>query len=226
MNSKSKNTCFFSSTIGRKEVVAITGLGMTLFVLSHMLGNMLILVSPKAYNEYGHALISNPLIEVAEAGLVLALLFHVSLALLLALRNAMAKGRGYAVSPKGDKATSCTAKTMWMQGLLIFVFVVLHLATFKYGAHYVVDYGKGEIRDLHKLVIEVFSQPGYVVWYVIALIALGMHLSYGVSSLFQTLGVNHPKYNFAIKAFGKLYAAIVLIGFLSQPIYVYFFHQG
>lgn len=218
--------CFFSSTIGRKEVVAITGLGMTLFVLSHMLGNMLILVSPQAYNEYGHALISNPLIYIAEAGLVAALLFHVTLALLLSVRNAVAKGRGYAVSAKGDKATSCTAKTMWMQGILIFVFIVFHLVTFKYGTHYTADYGNGEIRDLHKLVVEVFMQPGYVVWYIICLIGLGMHLSYGVSSLFQTLGVNHPKYNFAIKCFGRFYAFVVLAGFLSQPIYVYFFYRG
>ena len=207
-------------------MVAVTGLGMTLFVLSHMLGNMLILVGPQAYNEYGHAIISNPFIYFAELGLVLALLFHVTLALLLAVRNGIARGRGYAVRPSGDKATTCTAKTMWMQGILIFVFVVLHLATFKYGTHYTVDYGKGEIRDLHRLVIEVFHQPGYVVWYVVALIALGMHLAHGVSSLFQTLGVNHPKYNTPIKIFGRFYAFVVLAGFLSQPIYVYFFHQG
>ena len=131
--------CFFSSTIGRKEVVAITGLGMTLFVLSHMAGNMLILVSPQAYNEYGHAIVSNPAIYFAEMLLVLALLFHVTLAMLLAVRNGIARGRGYAVSPSGDKATACTAKTMWMQGLLIFVFVILHLATFKYGSHYTVN---------------------------------------------------------------------------------------
>lgn len=220
----SSKKCFFSSTIGRKEVVAITGLGMTLFVLSHMLGNMLILVSPQAYNEYGHALVSNPAIYLAELLLVLALVFHMSLALLLAIRNGIARGgRGYAVTPNGEKGTACTAKTMWMQGLLLFVFIVLHLATFKYGQHYTVDYGKGEIRDLHRLVIEVFMQPGYVVWYVIALIALGMHLAHGVSSLFQTLGVNHPKYNLPIKIFGRAYAFIVLVGFLSQPIYVYFF---
>lgn len=222
----SSKKCFFSSTIGRKEVVAITGLGMTLFVLSHMLGNMLILVSPQAYNEYGHAIVSNPAIYLAELLLVLALVFHMSLALLLAVRNGIAKGRGYAVAASGDKGTACTAKTMWIQGLLIFVFVILHLATFKYGTHYTVDYGKGEIRDLHRLVVEVFMQPGYVVWYAVALIALGMHLAHGVSSLFQTLGVNHPRYNLPIKIFGRVYAFIVLVGFLSQPIYVYFFHRG
>lgn len=226
MDSSISKKCFFSSTIGRKEVVAVTGLGMALFVLSHMLGNMLILVSPQAYNEYGHAIVSNPLLIVAESGLVLLFLFHVLMAMLLTVRNMVAKGTRYAISASGDKATACTAKTMWMQGLLIFVFVVLHLATFKYGQHYTVNYGKGDIRDLHKLIVEVFLQPGYVVWYVIALIALGMHLSHGVSSLFQTLGVNHPKYNCAIKIIGRIYAFVVLVGFLSQPIYVYFFHQG
>lgn len=218
--------CFFSSTIGRKEVVAITGLGLTLFVLSHMLGNMLILVSPKAYNEYSHALISNPLLIYAEGGLVLAFLIHILMTALLTLRNFAAKGQRYAVSAKGDKATGCVNKTLWYQGMIIFVFVILHLATFKYGSYYTANYGNGDMRDLHKLVIEVFSQPGYVVWYVIALLALGMHLSHGVESLFQTMGVNHPKYNCAIKIFGRAYALIVLAGFLSQPIYVYFFYRG
>jgi succinate dehydrogenase / fumarate reductase, cytochrome b subunit len=214
------------STIGRKQVIGVTGLGLSLFVLAHMAGNMLMFVSPQAYNEYGHALVSNPLIYVAEAGLIAFFAGHLLLALKLAWENAVARPQRYAVAASGDKATSLVQKTLWAQGLLILVFVILHLITFKFGTVYMVDYGAGPIRDLHRLMVEVFSIPMYVVWYVVALVVLGLHLSHGLGSTFQTLGLHHPKYQGLIKCLSRGYALIVAGGFLAQPIYIFFFHQG
>jgi succinate dehydrogenase / fumarate reductase cytochrome b subunit len=210
------------STIGRKQLIGLTGLGLSGFLLIHMLGNMLILVSAEKYNEYSHALVSNPLLPLAEGGLVLMFLFHVFLAMRLTAKNWGARNSRYAVMSNGAKRTKWTQRSLWAQGLLIAVFIILHLITFKYGADYRVTYNGVEMRDLHKLVIEVFSEPGYVTWYIVALFVLLLHLSHGVGSAFQTLGINHPRYNCMIKGFSWAYALVVIVGFLSQPIYVFF----
>ena len=215
--------CWLSSSIGRKQLIGLTGLGLSLFVLTHMLGNMLIFVGPQAYNEYGHALVSNPLIYLAEAGLLAAFCAHLLIALKISYANFKARPVGYAVKASGDKGTSAAKRLLWAQGLLILVFVILHLITFKFGAEYTVDYGKGPIRDLHKLMIEVFKDPAYVAWYVVAVFVLGAHLIHGIGSAFQTLGINHPKYNCAIKCVSWFYGIAVAAGFAAQPIYVFFF---
>lgn len=220
---------FLSSTIGRKQLVAIGGLGLALFVFAHMAGNMLILVSPEAYNLYGHALITNPLIYVAEAGLVSIFVLHVVYAIILTLKNRSSRETQYAVSPKKKATASLASRTMWFQGLVILAFVVLHLLTFKYGyaegeGSYTAVYNGVEVRDLHKLVIEVFTQPVYVVGYIFTLLLMFGHLSHGFSSTFQSLGFSHPKYTPMIKAIGVIYSVVVVGGFISQPLYVYFIH--
>lgn len=222
MQNHLKNVSWVCSTIGRKQLVGITGIGLSGFLLTHMLGNMLILVGPQAYNEYSHALVSNPLIYLAEAGLVLMFIVHIFIALRLSWSNWNARDFKYAMRPNGEKGTSVIQRSLWAQGLLILVFVVLHLITFKYGQHYSANYGKGEMRDLHKLVIEVFNDPIYVAWYAAALVVLCLHLSHGVGSSLQTLGVHHVRYQRHFKTISIVYALLVTLGFLSQPIYVFF----
>lgn len=217
---------FLKSTIGRKQMVGVAGLLLSGFVLSHMLGNMLIFIGPKAYNEYSHALVSNPLIYLAEAGLVLFFLVHIFISLGLQLRNWSSRQNKYAVRSNGEKGTSPIARTLWAQGLVILIFVILHLITFKFGEYHSVNYGEGEIRDLFRLVVEVFQSPIYVGWYILSLLLLGYHLSHGVASSFQTLGFNHPKYTPCIKKISLGFALVVSAGFMSQPIYVYFFLRG
>lgn len=217
---------FLRSTIGRKQVVALTGGGLSLFVLSHMAGNLLMFVSPQAYNEYGHSLVSNPLFIFAELGLLVAFLFHAAIAIRLQILNRMARPQGYAVSPQGEKGTDPISKTMAIQGLIILAFVVLHLLKFKWGSYYSVDYGKGPIRDLFRLVVEVFAEPGYVVWYILCLLVLGLHLSHGIKSALQTFGLHHPAHQSKIKVLAIGYAIAVAGGFIAQPVYMFFFYQG
>jgi len=214
------------TTIGGKTIVGITGLSFALFTFAHMAGNMLMFVSPKAYNLYGHALVSNPLIYVAEAGLIILFVTHLAKSLHLVYLNNQARPQKYAVSASGVKATSSVQKTLWAQGLLILVFVILHLFTFKFGTLYEVTYDGQTVRDLHRLVIEVFQSPAYVGGYFVALFVLGLHLSHGVGSAFQTLGLNHPRYTPTIKKISLIYAIVVAGGFISQPVYVFFFHKG
>lgn len=214
--------CVWAS-ISRKQVVAITGLGLAGFVLIHMAGNLLIFAGAQAYNEYSHKLVSNPLIYIAELGLIAFFLGHAFQASYLTWRNYQARPERYAVRASGAKRTPWLHRTLFAQGTILFVFVIMHLITFKYGEHYTVDYGQGPIRDLFKLIVEVFHEPGYVIWYVIALLILCAHLSHGVRSTVQTFGFNHPRYELPIKIAGIAYAVIVAAGFISQPIYVMFF---
>jgi len=218
--------CFLRSTIGRKQVVAVTGLGLSIFVLTHMAGNLLMFVSAQAYNEYGHALVSNPLFILAELGLLAAFLFHAGVAIRLQVVNRLARPQSYAVSASGEKGTDLVSKTMAVQGLIILVFVVLHLIKFKWGPEYTVDYGKGPIRDLHRLVVEVFSSPGNVGWYILCLVVLGLHLSHGIKSVLQTFGLHHPAYQCKIKVLAVGYAVAVAVGFIAQPVYMFFFYKN
>ncbi len=218
---------FLKSTIGRKQLVAVGGLGLALFVFVHMAGNMLIFVSPKAYNLYGHALISNPLIYVAEAGLVAIFFLHAILAMILTIKNRFSRGeQRYAVAPKGKAEPSLFSRTMWFQGLVILAFVVLHLITFKYGNHYDVDYDGKTVRDLHRLMVEIFTQPIYVVGYVISLLLMFAHLAHGVSSVFQSLGICSVKNGSVINTIGFVYSLVVVAGFISQPVYVFFVYNN
>lgn len=216
---------FFKSTIGQKQLVAVGGLGLAAFVFAHMAGNMLIFVSPKAYNLYSHSLVTNPLIYLAEVGLLGIFLLHVILALGLALKNAGSRKVSYAMSPQKKAQAALFSRTMWAQGLVILAFVIFHLLTFKFSNHgYTVVYGNQEVHDLHRLVVEVFSQPIYVIGYVLTLLLMLAHLSHGLSSTFQSLGFSHPKYTPIIKSVGWVYSLVVVGGFISQPLYVYFLY--
>lgn len=223
-----KKSSYFCSSIGMKQLVGLTGIFLSLFVLTHMLGNLLIFVSQEAYNMYGHAITSNPAIYLAEAGLLLLFFVHMGLAIKLTLINKCARPQAYALDAEGEKGTSFVQKTMIYQGIIIFTFVVWHLITFKYGPHY--DYTSLQtgvvVRDLYRLIIEIFQSPLYVVGYSACLIVLGLHLSHGLSSSIRTLGFNHPKYDPKVRIVGAAYAFLVLAGFLMQPIYVYFIHKS
>lgn len=215
---------YFKSSVGRKFIMGLTGLALSGFVLTHMAGNLLMFVSPEAYNRYGHTLTSNPLIYIAEIGLIALFLVHLFCAITLTLENRAARGdQGYRASPSGAKASSLAARSMIYTGSIILVFTILHLITFKFGTYYSAVYDGVEMRDLHRLMVEVFESPIYVGWYIVSLLLLGVHLKHGVSSCFQSLGLSHPRYTPFIKCAGVLYAVIVTVGFIAQPVYIYLF---
>ena len=214
---------YLCSTIGRKQVMAGAGIVWSLFVLGHALGNLLMFKSAEAYNLYGHAIVSNPLIYFVEFVLVAMLLSHVVIGVILTLRNRASREASYAQTASGEKATPMTTRTMAIQGLVILGFIVLHIITFKYGKVYEVQYGEVVVRDLYRLVYEVFQSPAYVVGYIAALLVLCFHLSHGVFSSLQTLGLHHPKYMPPIKCASVGYGLIVAFAFISQPIYMMFF---
>jgi len=211
------------TSVGKKWLVGITGLGLGGFTLTHMAGNMLILKGPESYNYYAHALITNPFLPLAEIGLLVMALVHVSLAMQLARANRVSKGmKPYKVPTKEecDRATFAS-RSMVYTGLLTLVFLVLHLITFKYGAHYTAVYNGVEMRDLHRLVVEKFKEWPYVAYYLFSLLVLMLHLGHGLSSFMQSLGLGSVRNN-CLKKAGYAVAAVIVLGFMSQPLYVMF----
>jgi succinate dehydrogenase / fumarate reductase cytochrome b subunit len=213
---------FLGSSVGKKYLMGISGLIWAGFVLAHMAGNLLIFVSADAYNSYGHALTSGNIIYVAEVVLLLALILHVYMAFSLTVQNRAAKGSRYAVAAGGKKKVTLASRTMAVQGSLILAFVIYHLITFKFGVHYETTVNGVVMRDLAKLMFEVFQSPTYVIWYVVSLILLGFHLSHGVGSTFQSLGLMEGTYRNTWKKLSYGYAVIVALGFIAQPLYIFF----
>ncbi len=216
---------YLLSTIGRKYMMALTAIVWSLFVFVHMAGNMFIFAGAQAYNEYSYKLTSNPFIYLIEIFLLLFVLVHAITGISLKLRNLKSKPKYYNVQPTKNKNSTITSRTMIYTGFIILAFLIWHLATFKFGPNYSVVYSGIQMRNIYQLILEKFHDPIYMVTYCFIMVFVGMHLKHGVSSIFQTLGYNHPRYNLFFKFFGHLYATVVTLGFISQPIYVYFFSQ-
>lgn len=213
---------FWLSTIGKKYFMGISGLIWAGFVFGHMGGNMLMFISKDMYNAYGHAITSGVSIYLIEAALLSTMIGHVFFGFLLTFQNRKAKGSRYVGKASAAKGASPASKTMIFQGSIILVFLILHLITFKYGAVYETTVDGVVMRDLHRLLVEVFQSPGYVFWYIVCLVLLGVHLSHGLGSTVQSLGLKTEGNAHWVKVAGWIYGAVVALGFLSQPIYIFF----
>ncbi|MCX7977729.1 MAG: succinate dehydrogenase cytochrome b subunit [Bdellovibrionaceae bacterium] len=216
-------TSFIASSVGKKYLMGVSGLIWLGFIFVHMAGNLLIFAGPEVYNSYGHAITSNKiLLYGAEIILISALLMHIGLGVLLTRQNFKAKASQYSVSGSREKGASFASKTMALHGTVILIFIVSHLITFKFGPYYETTVDGVVMRDLHRLMVEVFSQPVYIAWYIVALVLLGIHVSHGVGSVFQSFGLLHPSYLAKIEKIRIGYAVVVTLGFLSQPVYFFF----
>ena len=216
------SSSFFTASIGKKQIMALTGAGLIGFTITHLLGNFLILVGPDAFNVYAYTLTSNPLIYVAEAILAGMFLLHVFLAAVLSIQNKQARPDSYAVKVKTGRGESFASSTMPYTGLIMLVFIILHLINFKFGSEYTTVVDGVQLRDLYRTVIEYFANPLYVAWYVFAMIALGIHTSHGFWSMFQSWGFQHPKYTPGIKNIAIGYGVFVTLGFSALAIFSHF----
>lgn len=213
---------YFKSAPGKKLLMGLTGLVWSGFVFGHMAGNFLLFIGPDAYNLYGHMLTSGNIIYVIESILIISLLVHIVCAISLTLSNKKARGPNtYAMTSKSEKKIYTPSRYMAIQGSLLLFFIITHLIGFKFGTVYHTQIDGVIIRDLHRLVLEVFSQPVAVAWYLVALVALGFHLSHGFGSIFQSLGITNPRNAVVIKKMSYIYATVVSLGFIAQPLYVF-----
>lgn len=210
--------------------MALTGLFLILFLFVHLAGNLTIFSSdPNMINKYSHSLESLGWVIIAlEIILLLAFLVHMVYAVFVFFENRSARPQKYSMVRSMGKPSRKTisSTTMIYTGLVILVFVVIHLKTFKFGTVYETTVDGKTLRDFHRLIMEVFHNPWYVLWYVGAMVFMGFHLRHGFWSAFQSLGANHPRYSNFIYGLGVLIAIILAVGFLFIPIWVYFFTGG
>lgn len=212
-----------SSSVAEKFLIAVTGLGLVLYLAVHLAGNLLIFLGPERFNAYAHALISNPLVIPVEIGLLAIFLLHVYKTVVMWWRNRAARPQGYYQKrwAGGPSRKSWASTTMIYSGALTALFVVLHVRSFKYGSYY--QAAGSEVRDLHRLVIEFFQSPVNVAFYEACLLFLGFHLWHGFASAFESLGADRPGFTPRVLAAGKLLAVVIGGGFLAIPLWVYFF---
>lgn len=209
------------SSIVKKQLVGITGLLLCGFLVTHLAGNFLLLVGPEAFNKYGHALTSNPLIYVAEAGLAALFIAHMGMAIRVTLQNKAARPEGYYMKTKTGRGSTFASSSMPYTGLILLAFIIFHLQGIKFGAVYNVTYDGVVMRDLYKLTFEKFSALPYVSFYVISMFAMGVHVSHGFWSAFQSVGFFHKKYTPAIRKTSIAFALFVGGGFSFIPVYCF-----
>jgi succinate dehydrogenase / fumarate reductase cytochrome b subunit len=214
-------TSYLQSSIGKKQLMALTGLALMGFLFTHLLGNLLIVISPEQFNLYAYKLTSNKLfLYTAEAGLIFLFLMHIGLAIKITIENKIARPVKY--HAKGSAGSSTLAsRTMPLSGLVILVFLVLHLFQFKFGNHYITQLDGIQMRDMYKTVIEYFDNPIALVWYIFAMFVMAMHVTHGFQSCFQSLGFRHPKYSPIIKKIACAYSLTVGAGFSAIAICCY-----
>lgn len=212
----------FSTSVGTKLLIALTGLALVGFLIFHLAGNLLLFFGPAAYNEHAHALISNPLVVPAELGLLAIFALHAFKAVSNFVKNRRARPTRNEVAKwaGGASRKSWGSTSMILSGLIILVFVPFHLVKFKYGPYY--DSPEHGVRDLYRLLIEVFQSGWSVTVYVLTMILIGLHLRHGVSSSLQSLGLIPARWTRAFLLTGILLALLVGGGFVLIPIYIYF----
>jgi len=216
---------FLTSSIGRKLLMALTGLFLIIFLVVHLIGNLQLLKDDQgqAFNIYAEFMTSNILIKIVGYVNYTLILVHIIWAIMLSRKNRSARGsQGYAVSKNSSHWTS---RNMGILGTFILIFLVIHLRGFWYEMHWggipTKNYEGTEAKDLYAVVDSAYSNIAYVGVYVVSMLLLAFHLWHGFISAFQTLGVNHPKYNGVINFVGKTFAIVVPLLFALIPILMY-----
>jgi succinate dehydrogenase / fumarate reductase, cytochrome b subunit len=215
----------FSSSVGTKLLIGVTGLLLVGYMVLHVAGNAMILLGRDTFNEYSHRLISNPLIVPIEIGLLIVFLVHIYKTVRMWRDNQAARPVRYQKKELAGHTSrkSLASSTMIASGLIVLAFVVVHVKQFKFGTFYLAS-GSETVRDLYRTEIEIFRNPLWVAFYVIATVLVGLHMRHGVSSAFQSLGLDHPRYTRRIVAVGIALAILVGGGLAFIPIWSYLTH--
>jgi succinate dehydrogenase / fumarate reductase cytochrome b subunit len=208
---------FWQSTNGKKVVMAVTGFIMFAFVIGHMLGNLQMFEAPEHINAYGHFLHNlGELLWIERAGLLLAITLHIVATIQLALRSKAARPIGY--SRRKAINSSYASRTMYWSGPIVLVFIIFHLLQFTAG--YVHPHATFTQGDVYQNVVAGFQVWWVSAWYIFAMILLGLHLSHGLWSMFQSVGIAHPRVSVYLKFAARSVAALIILGYISIPISV------
>ena len=215
----------FSSSIGKKLLLAITGLALCGFLVAHLGGNLLLYVDAKTYNAYAEALHAQKiLLPIAEVGLLGMFVLHLANALRTNQENSAARPVGYEMRQSKQPPSAFlkpASSVMYGTGIVVLLFLLLHLSDFRFGIR---NPAASELEPFERARV-LLRDPLTTIVYIIGSCALGYHVSHGLQSALQTLGVNHPKYNGLFRTFSKAFGLIVAVGFGSFPIWAWAFHS-
>jgi succinate dehydrogenase / fumarate reductase cytochrome b subunit len=219
------------SSIGKKYVVALTGAAMVLFVIGHLLGNTTIFFGPDLINAYAmHLRDLGPFLWVIRVGLLAIIVLHIFFTMLLWKENQAARPQKYAVS--APMKTTVFARTMRLSGLIVLAFIAFHLAHFTLhlvqpqNAVFMAKVDGHEVPNVYAMVVLGFRNPFVSGFYIFALALVAFHLSHGIGSLFQTLGLNNSTLRPALEAGAKILAWALFVGYASIPISILVFGLG
>jgi succinate dehydrogenase / fumarate reductase, cytochrome b subunit len=213
---------FYRSAVGKKWVMALTGIALMAYVFAHMVGNLKLYLGADDINHYGEFLreLLVPILPrtwtlwLMRIGLIAAFVFHIHAAASLTLMNRRAQAEGRYVSKRDWQAANAASRSMRYTGVVILLFLIFHLADLTWGTVNP-DFVRG---DVYRNLVASFERPAISAIYIVANLALGLHLFHGGWSMFQSLGVNNPKWNSWRRGFAVGFAAIVTVGNLTFPI--------
>lgn len=211
-----------SSSIGKKLIMAFTGLLLILFLVVHLLNNLLLFLGPEIFNENVARLEGvKPIIRVVEVLLALLFIYHIYTALKLWWENKKANPDKYAVNANKENST-IYSRWMVISGSFILVFLVVHLSTL----WVTYNWGMEGSEEFYQVIKELFAQPIPALFYLVIMVFLGFHMNHAFQSAFQTLGWNNKKYFPLVQKIGTAIAIIFTVGFGSIPVYFYLLSLG
>ncbi|HKL19520.1 MULTISPECIES: succinate dehydrogenase cytochrome b subunit [Rhodohalobacter] len=215
-----------TSQVGRKILTGLTGIFLVLFIIFHLGGNLAIFGEADAMNRYSMTLHNlGPLLWIARIGLLAVFVIHAWIGISIWFKKRKARPNKYEVysSKGGPSKQSLSSRSMAFTGVVLLIFVVIHVNTFALGETGTVVIDGQETHDIKTLVIDTFqSSAVYSFGYAFVMLLLGTHLGHGIWSAFTSLGMKSKKTSAIVYTLGGIFAVVFAVGFLFIPIYIYF----
>jgi succinate dehydrogenase / fumarate reductase, cytochrome b subunit len=213
----------FSSSVGTKLLIGTTGVLLVFYLLIHIAGNLIVFLGPAAFNKYAFTLESQAVLPVIELILLSWFVIHIYKTVRMFLSNQTARPVAYVKKKSAGHTTrkSFASTTMIVSGLWLFVFLLIHVRAFHDGWGNQYEWPGGG-RDLYRQEMETFQNPLMVAFYIVSMLVVGSHLWHGVSSAFQSLGLDQPAWTRFIRPAGKVIAVLVAGGFIVIALWAHF----
>jgi len=210
-----------------KLLIGITNVLLVLYLIIHVGGNLMVFGGPAAFNKYAYTLEGNPLLPIIEILLALVFVIHIYKTIRMFVGNQDARPVRYAMKKRAGRPSRKTlaSSTMIVSGLWLFVFLIIHVRAFHEGWGTEYPWSEGG-RDLYRQEMDTFRNPYMVVFYVLSMVVVGSHLWHGVSSAFQSLGVDHPTITPKLLVAGKVLAVLIAGLFIAIAAWAYLTQGG
>ena len=224
MASRSTSPSFFSSSVGTKIVIGITGFALFIYLVIHIAGNLLVFFGPEVFNNYAYTMeVRNPVLPAIEIALLAVFLVHIYKTVRMFLGNQSARPARYAQKKNAGRPSrkSLASSTMIVTGLWLLLFLLIHVKAFRFSPEY--EWHPGG-RDLYRQELEALANPLVAGFYVLSMVVVGSHLWHGISSSLQSLGFDHPVWTPRVLTAGKILAVAIAGAFIVIAVWAYLQH--